>query len=104
MMFLFYLKKILTALVLPPFGLILLALVAVSLSRRFPRAGRATAAFALVALMALSFRPVSDSLITSLERQPPISSSDLASAQAIVILGGGIYPDAPEYGSDTVNR
>lgn len=101
---LFYLKKILSALVLPPFGLMLLALAGLCLSRRLPRLGRGMAIFALVALMSLSIKAVGDALIGTLETQPPISASELSSAQAIVILGGGIYSDAPEYGTDTVNR
>lgn len=103
-MLLFYLKKLLTALVLPPFGLMLLALAGLLVSRRFPRLGRGTAMVALGLLMAMSFRPVSDTLMRSLETNPPASTADLAGVQAIVILGGGLYPGAPEYGGDTVSR
>ena len=66
--------------------------------------GRGIAAAALLALMILSLPPVADALIHSLERQPPISEQELASAQALVILGGGIYSAAPEFGRDTVSR
>lgn len=100
----FYLKKLLSALVLPPFSLILLALLGLWLSRKHARTGRALAAVALLALVALSLPPVADGLMRSLERQPPISAQKLARAQAIVVLGGGIYPAAPEYGGDTVSE
>jgi len=100
----FYLKKILSTVVLPPFGLILLALLGVWLTRRHPRLGRSMTAFALLALAAMSLSPVSDGLMRSLEIWPPISAQKLARAQAIVILGGGVYSGAPEYGGDTINR
>ena len=100
----FYLKKLLSALVIPPFSLILLALFGLWLSRKHARTGRAIALFALLALTALSLPPVADGLMHSLETQPPILAQKLARAQAIVILGGGSYPAAPEYGGDTVSR
>ncbi len=100
----FYLKKLLSALVLPPFGLVLFALFGVWLTRRHPRLGRSLTAIALLALAALSLPPVADALMQSLESRPPISAQDLARTQAIVILGGGNYFTAPEYGEDTVSR
>ena len=100
----FYLKKLLSALVLPPFGLIIFAFVGLWLARRHPRLGRAIAAIALLALAALSLPPVADALMHGLETSPSISAQHLARAQAIVILGGGTYPAAPEYGNDTVGR
>src|SRR5262245_11762717 len=99
-----YFKKILSALVLPPTGPILLALFGVWLARSRPRLGRGVAAIALLGLAALSLPPVADALVHSLETQPVISAHALAGAQAIVILGGGAYWSAPEYGGDTVAR
>lgn len=100
---LFALKKILAALLLPPFGLLLLALIGLGLMRARPRPGRTLAALALFALTALTLPPVADALMHGLETAPPISREKLARAQAIVILGGGAYPDAPEYDGDTVS-
>jgi len=100
----FYLKKILSALVLPPMGPILLALFGVWLARSRPRLGRGIASFALLGLVALSLPPVADALLHSLETQPVVSPQALARAQAIVVLGGGTYWNAPEYGGDTVAR
>ncbi len=100
----FYLKKLLSALVLPPLGPILLALLGVWLSRRRPRLGRGLAVVALLGLAALSMPPVAVALMRSLEGRPPISAQGLARVQAIVILGGGSYWEAPEYGGDTVGR
>ena len=104
-MLLLFLKKWLTALLMPPFSLVLLAALGLVLGRRRPRLGRRLAGLALVVLSALSWPPVADALLGSLERHPPLSAQALAQAQAIVVLGGGIYPDAPEYGGeDSVAR
>lgn len=100
----FFLKKLLTALILPPTGPILLALCGLWLTRRHPRLGRGLALGALLGLLALATPRVADALMQSLERYAPITAPDLARAQAIVILGGGTYYAAPEYGGDTVGR
>lgn len=98
----FFLKKLLSALVLPPAGPLLVALWGLWLARRHPRAGRAVAAAAVLGMLALSLPPVAEALMQGLEDRPPITGPDLARAQAIVILGGGMYFAAPEYGADTV--
>ncbi len=104
MTLLFYLKKLLSALVLPPFGMVLLALVGLWLMQKHRRLGAFVMALALTLLTALSLPLVADSLMQSLEIYSPISPEDLAKAQVIVILGGDDYPQAPEYGTDTVGR
>ncbi len=100
----FYLKKFLSALVLPPFGLVLLALFGLWLARWHRRLGQGVTVFALALLGALSVPLVADALMHTLEIYPPLSTQNLAKAQAIVILGGDDYPEAPEYGGDTVGR
>jgi len=98
----FLLKKILSALAVPPFSLILLALAGLFLSRRHPRSGRWLAGFALSAMLLMSIPAVSILLMQSLALPPPITASQLHGVQAIVILGGGVDDNAPEYGTDTV--
>lgn len=98
----FYLKKLLSALILPPIGPILLALLGLWLARRHPRLGRGIALSALLGVLILAFPPVADVLIRSFENEPPITAENLARAQAIVVLGGGNYHAAPEYGGDTI--
>ena len=100
----FFLKKLLAAVALPPFSLILIAIAGVLLSRRHPRFGRALALLALAPLLLLSLPLVSIPLVRSLESYPPIDAQQLAHAQAIVVLGGGVYQGAPEYGAATVGR
>lgn len=102
----FLLKKLLTALILPPTGPLLLAFFGLWLagrqSRRWRHAGFALASLSLLALFVLSLPLVGARLLAALEAAAPISRSQLAKAQAIVVLGGGTYSGAPEYGGDTV--
>lgn len=99
----FLLKKIFTALVLPPMGPLLLAAFGLLLIRRLPRTGRTLTGLAVLALMVMSIPWVSDSALHSLETVPPMAPAQLRQADAIVILGGGTYYAAPEYGGDTVS-
>src|SRR5262245_11559452 len=68
----FYVRKILSTLVLPPVGPVLLALFGIWLARSRPRLGAGVAAFALLGLVALSLPPVAEALVHSLETQPVI--------------------------------
>jgi uncharacterized SAM-binding protein YcdF (DUF218 family) len=92
------LKPILTALVLPPTGPLLLALLALALGRR--RLGAGLAAAAVVLTLALSTNGVALQLARVLMPPlQPVQPQQLRAVQAIVVLGGGVRPSAPEYGS-----
>lgn len=97
-----FVKKLLASIALPPTSLVLLALFGLWLERRHRRLGRSIAVTGVVAIFVLSLPPVANALMGTLEIHPPISGKDLANAQAIVILGGGLYLDAPEYGGDNL--
>jgi uncharacterized SAM-binding protein YcdF (DUF218 family) len=99
----FALKKILSALVLPPMGPLLLVAFGLLLARWHRRAGSALAAVAVTALMLMTIPAISDTALRSLEIHSPVTAERLKQADAIVILGGGTYYDAPEYGGDTVS-
>lgn len=102
---LFILKKITSALILPPTSLILLAIVGLWLIRRHPRAGKTLITLALTALLILSLPITGNALIHNLETNPPITEAQLKDIQAIVVLGGRKNNQAPEYGNtDTVNQ
>lgn len=102
---LFFLKKIISALILPPTSLILLALLGIYLSRKQPKIGRTLAALSLTSLLILSLPITGNALLHSLETAPPITKAHLKDIQAIVILGGGKNNNAPEYeGVDTVSK
>jgi uncharacterized SAM-binding protein YcdF (DUF218 family) len=96
----FFLKKILASLILPPLGPLLLAFAGIWLAGRRPRAGRILAALACGLLLLLSEPWLADRLMDAIEDLAPITPAQLSAVQAIVILGGGSYHQAPEYGGD----
>jgi len=101
---LFVLKKIILSLVLPPSSLVLFAATGVIVSRYRPRFGKFLIGMSLFGLLVLSTPWVAGSLIQSLQKFPPISDEQLAKCQAIVVLAGGVYRDAREYGGDTIGN
>jgi uncharacterized SAM-binding protein YcdF (DUF218 family) len=93
------LKTLLKNGLLPPGGLLLLSLLGVLLLKRRPKLARACLITGIASLWLLSTPVVSDALTGWVERYPPLDLSRAASAQAIVILGGGGQRAvAPEYG------
>jgi uncharacterized SAM-binding protein YcdF (DUF218 family) len=100
----FLLKKVLTAIVLPPTGPLLVAIAGALMVRRRPRLGGVLLWTGLGTLLALSLGPVSYQLLRLANDSPPVRLEDARTAQALVILGGGVRRDAPEYGGDTLNR
>ena len=100
---LFLLKRVLTALVLPPTGPLLLAIAGAVALRRRPRLGRILLWTGLAVLLALSLGPVSGLLLWLANDSPAVRMDDARTAQALVILGGGVRR-APEYGGDTLGR
>jgi uncharacterized SAM-binding protein YcdF (DUF218 family) len=101
---LFIAKKLLTALVLPPTGPLLIAVLGLALQKRWPGLGRGLAWAGVLAIAALSAPIMSHALLRSLADEPPLDFARAANAQAIVILGGGIRRSAAEYGGDTLGR
>ena len=94
----------LKTLILPPASLLILALAGWLIGRRRPRLGRGLIATSLIALYWLS-TPVVASLALKSFEAPPLTRERIgrAKAGAIVILGAGVYRDAPEYGGDTAD-
>lgn len=93
------LKPVLTALVLPPTGPLLLALLGVLVAMRRRGLGLAIATLGIAAAFALSTNAVA--LLLAPHLMPGVSATkpqDLQQVQAIVVLGGGVLPEAPEYG------
>lgn len=104
------LKPLLTALVLPPTGPLLLLLAGLWLMhRRRPRVSwraRTCVAMAVLGLWALSCQRTAIWLENHLlPVLSPVQPAQLAAAQvqAVVVLGGGIEANAPEYGSTQLN-
>lgn len=95
--------NLLVGLILPPGGLILFGILGVALARRRARTGRNIALFALLCLYLLSMPIVAARLLQSIEAPYSDPVADRG-AGAIVVLGGGSYAQAPEYGgADTVS-
>ena len=95
------LKPLLTALILPPLAPLLLALVGWLLAVKRKRGGLALVLFALALLWLLSCRGAAVWLSRSVLPQfAPLATGQLTTdkVQAIVVLGGGVLPLAPEYG------
>jgi uncharacterized SAM-binding protein YcdF (DUF218 family) len=99
-----WIKAVIKALILPPTGPLLLAVLGLLLVARRPRAGRALAAFGVGLLLVLSMPVVATQLLRWLDTSPPLDPAQARSAQAIVILGGGTRRNAAEYGGDTLGR
>jgi uncharacterized SAM-binding protein YcdF (DUF218 family) len=99
----FTLKAIFKALVLPPTGPMLVALVGLLLLRRAPRIGRALVWTGALTLVLLCLPVVAGILARPFDMKP-LDLADAKRAQAIVVLGGGTRRAAPEYGGDTLGR
>ncbi|MDP2452429.1 MAG: YdcF family protein [Polaromonas sp.] len=101
MMSLGELKPILATLVLPPAAPLLLALLGLLLAARKKAPGLLLAFAGLALLWFLSCHAVAVWLAqTILPQHAPLTAAALKSSgvQAIVVLGGGVQPVAPEYG------
>src|SRR6056297_1766050 len=86
-------EKLLQALFLPPGGLILLAMLGLWLAWREWRFGKSIVFVSLAGLWLLATPAVSDLLRGRLEAMhPPIPIERVPTADAIVVLGGGIGP------------
>ena len=91
------------AALLSPLGIVLCILLATALlAWRRPLLAWRPAVLALIVLYLLSTQFVADRLLGWLE-PPPLDPAANRNGQAIVVLGGGTYFRAPEYGGDTVS-
>lgn len=99
-----------SAFLLPPFNLLLLALSGLLLWRKRPTLARWLCSIALTLLWLLSTPLLADFLLQRLEDPSSAISLqsgtrlDLQAATAIVVLGGGLYEHAPEYAGDSVSK
>ena len=99
-----FFTNLLSAFLLPPLNLLLVAGIGLWLWHKRPFIARAllVTAFALLWLLATPF--VSDALMRQLEGAPDAVDTRTQPADAIVVLGGGTYFRAIEYGADTVGE
>lgn len=102
-------KPALTALLLPPVPLLLLALLGAWRARGQRRAGVGLVLASLLGLWLCGCEGMADWIQSALLRPPPALSAEARATfrsrakgggLAIVVLGGGVARDAPEYGAD----
>ncbi|MEO6696876.1 MAG: YdcF family protein [Gammaproteobacteria bacterium] len=93
------------ALLFPPGGSLVLVVLGGLLLRRHRRTAVTLFLLALLSLAVFSLPVTAKLLIQQLEVYPALQPHDLrqSPAQAIVVLAGGRYANAPEYGGDTVS-
>jgi uncharacterized SAM-binding protein YcdF (DUF218 family) len=102
---LIFVSRLIEQLVYPPGGPLILIVIALLL----PTAWRASRFILLTlgvgTLYLLGIPAITAVLMSTVETYPPIPPENLPqmSADAIVVLGGGRYHDAPEYGGSTSN-
>jgi uncharacterized SAM-binding protein YcdF (DUF218 family) len=99
-----FLTNLLAGFLLPPLDLLLLGAAGVVLWHKRPTLARTLVAVSLAMLWLLSTPYVAEGLLHQLEPSPPLIDPKAQRADAIVVLGGGTYFRAPEYGADTVGE
>ena len=92
------------AFLLPPLSLLLLGLTGLLLWHKRPRIARTLVSSTFILLWLLSTPFLADALLHTLEVAPLALTDKSTTADAIVVLGGGTYFNAPEYGNDTVGN
>jgi len=99
-----FLTNLISTILLPPLNLLLVAALGLWLWNRRPRIARLllTASFTLLWLLSTPY--FAEALLHELEGEPHVTDTRKPLADAIVVLGGGTYFRAPEYGEDTVNK
>ncbi len=101
----FYFVKIIQTLLMPPALMLLIMLAGLILLRWSRRYGSILIISGILLLTAASLPVISNTVVSAMENIPALSKEQIKNtdAKAIVILGGGRYPDAPEYGGDTIS-
>ena len=96
-------SKIITIFILPPGGPIIIMLLGLILLRRFRKIGVILIVFALLVFTSSSLPVVSKAIRPDFNESTAATSAEMAAAEAIVVLGAGLYVNAPEYGEDTLS-
>lgn len=96
--------QLISAFLLPPLNLLLLAALGLLLWHRRPFIARMLITVSFASLWLLSTPYFAESLLHGLEGEPYVTDTRKPLADAIVVLGNGTYFHAPEYGGDTVSK
>jgi uncharacterized SAM-binding protein YcdF (DUF218 family) len=95
--------NLVSAFLLPPLNLLLIAVLGLWLWHKRPLIARTLLTISIGLLWLLSTPFIADNLLQGLEGQPFVNDTSKPQADAIVVLGGGTYFHAPEFGGDTVS-
>ena len=97
-------SHILRELILPPSSLILAAVVGIYLLKSRPRIGKGILIAVLIVFYLLSIPIVSHQLSRSAERRQAMNIKQIREydPDVIVVLGGGVKHDNPEYGGESM--
>lgn len=95
--------NLISVFLLPPLNFLLVGTLGVILWYKRPRIARILVTMSLVLLWLASTPYVTDAALNLLEGEPTALDPKAQAAEAIVVLGGGTYFNAPEYGGDTVS-
>jgi len=99
-----FLTNLIGTFLLPPLNLLLIAALGLWFWHTRPLIARIllTASFGLLWLLSTPY--FAETLLHGLEGKPFVNDTKKPQADAIVVLGGGTYFHAPEYGGDTVSK
>lgn len=98
-----FITNLISAFLLPPLNLLVVAGIGLWLWHKRPFIARTLLICAVTGLWLLSTPYVTETLMHSLEGESYVTDTQKPLADAIVVLGGGTYFHAPEYGGDTVS-
>lgn len=99
-----FFTNLISAFLLPPLNLLLLAALGLWLWHKRPIIARVLLTSSIMLLWLLSTPFVAEALLHEIEGEPYVTDTKKPLADAIVVLGGSTYFHAPEYGADTVNE
>lgn len=99
-----FLTNLISAFLLPPLNLLVLGLIGLWLWHKRPFIARTLLTMSIALLWLFSTPFFAEMLMHSLEGAPFANNTSKPAAGAIVVLGGGTYFNAPEYGGDTVSE
>lgn len=99
-----FLTNLISAFLLPPLNLLLLGMAGLLLWHKRPQLARMLITVSLALLWLCSTPFFAEAALHQLEGAPKALDTRMKQADAIVVLGGGTYFHAPEYGTDTVSE
>lgn len=99
-----FLTNLISAFLLPPLDLLLVGTAGLLMWHKRPRIARTLVTASLTLLWLFSTPYFAEGALHMLEGSPRALDPRTDQADAIVVLGGGTYFHAPEYGGDTVGE